>query len=52
MLYKSEHMEKITGTSVTEAWADIDHLDKDTKVSIPSYIAVEAAKEWVEENEK
>ncbi len=43
---------RITGSSETEAWADVKKVDKDTKVSTPSYEAVEAAKAWVEENEK
>lgn len=42
----------ITGASRTEAWADVNKTDKDTKVNTPSYEAVEAAKAWVEENEK
>ncbi len=51
----SEHLTKkeaAVGTSATEAWADMSKLAKDTKVNIPSEEAVEAAKEWVEENEK
>lgn len=42
----------ITGTSKTEAWADSKKKDKDTNVNTPSEEAVEAAKAWVEENEK
>ncbi|MGB3366215.1 MAG: DUF3787 domain-containing protein [Acidaminobacteraceae bacterium] len=42
----------ITGTSKTEAWADAKKVDKDTKVNTPSEEAVEAAKAWIEENEK
>lgn len=51
----SEHLTKkeaAVGGGVTEAWADMSKLAKDTKVNIPSEEAVEAAKEWVEENEK
>ncbi len=51
----TEHVnrkEAAVGSSVTEAWADMSKLEKDTKVNIPSEEAVEAAKEWVEENEK
>lgn len=40
------------GGSATEAWADSHHVEKDTKVNIPSEEAVEDAKHWVEENEK
>lgn len=39
------------GASATEAWAEQDHFDPDTHVSIPSEDAVERAKNWVEENE-
>lgn len=42
----------ITGSSRTEAWTDARKIDKNTKVNMPSYEAVEAAKAWVEENEK
>lgn len=42
----------ITGSSKTEAWADAKNIDKETNVNTPSYEAVEAAKAWVEENEK
>lgn len=42
----------ITGSSKTEAWADAQKIDKNTKVNMPSYEAVEAAKAWIEENEK
>lgn len=48
---KNKKTEKL-GTSRTEAWADIDHSEKETKITIPSEMAVEDAKEWVEENEK
>ncbi len=40
------------GSSATEAWADAEKLEKDTKVNIPSEESVNIAKEWVEENEK
>lgn len=39
------------GSAATEAWADADHHDPETHVSIPSEEAVENAKEWVEGNE-
>ncbi len=45
------HKHKETSSSVTEAWADPDHFEPDTNVSIPSEEAVEAAKKWVETNE-
>lgn len=51
----TEHLTKkeaTVGGGVTEAWADMSKFAKDTKVNIPSEEAVEAAKEWVEENEK
>lgn len=42
---------KETSSSATEAWADHDHYEPETNVSIPSEEAVENAKEWVEGNE-
>lgn len=42
---------KETSSSATEAWADHDHYEPETHVSIPSEEAVENAKEWVEGNE-
>lgn len=42
----------VVGMCRTEAWADIHHLNKDTKVSVPSSDAVIRAKDWVEENQK
>ncbi len=52
MTVLSETDKNKIGSSATEAWADVDHYEKDTHVSIPSEEAVEQAKEWVEENEK
>mgnify|MGYP000870774302 CR=1 FL=1 len=48
----TEKNKGILGASSTEAWADANKIDKETKINIPSETAVEVAKEWVEENEK
>lgn len=40
------------GSSATEAWADVEKIDEETKVNTPSEEAVEDAKKWIEENEK
>lgn len=48
---KTKEFEKL-GSSATEAWADHGKELKETKVTIPSEVAVQDAKEWVEENEK
>ncbi|WP_323985066.1 CDIF630_02480 family spore surface protein [Fusibacter ferrireducens] len=45
-------LSSILGGGATEAWADIDHYEKDSCISIPSEEAVELAKAWVEENQK
>ncbi len=45
------HKHRETSSSVTAAWADHDHYEPETNVSIPSEEAVEIAKEWVENNE-
>ena len=37
-----------TNTQVTAAWADIDKLQPESKVSIPSLNNVEEAKDWVD----
>lgn len=39
------------GSAMTAAWADHEHYDPETHVSIPSEEAVENAKEWIERNE-
>lgn len=48
---KNKQTEKL-GVSRTEAWADTDHSEKGSRITIPSEVAVEDAKRWVEENEK
>ncbi|WP_306455960.1 DUF3787 domain-containing protein [Fusibacter sp. 3D3] len=45
-------LSSILGGGATEAWADIDHYEKESCVSIPSEEAVEIAKAWVDENHK
>lgn len=45
-------LSSILGSGATEAWANTDHYEKESHVSIPSEEAVELAKAWVEENEK
>ncbi|MBF4695772.1 DUF3787 domain-containing protein [Fusibacter sp. Q10-2] len=54
MVYDSNgvRLSSILGGGATEAWADIDHYEKDSCISIPSEEAVELAKAWVEENQK
>ncbi|MDN5351906.1 MAG: hypothetical protein PWQ12_825 [Clostridiales bacterium] len=42
----------VLGASATEAWADIDKVEEETGVTIPSEAAVADAKEWVEVNQK
>ena len=37
-----------TDNQVTAAWADIDKLQPESKVSIPSLNNVEEAKDWVD----
>ncbi len=36
----------------TAAWADIEKVQPESRVPIPSQEAVDRAKDWVEENEK
>ncbi len=45
-------LSSILGSGATEAWANVDHYEQETNVSVPSEEAVELAKAWVEENEK
>ena len=45
-------LSSVLGGDATEAWADIDHYEKGSRVSIPSEEAVEDAKAWVEVNQK
>lgn len=42
----------ILGSCKTEAWADADHYQEETHVSIPSVQAVEDAMNWIGENKK
>ena len=48
---KKEIMEMAIQSDSTEAWANIEKIEKPSNVSIPSLLAVECAKEYVEENQ-
>ncbi|MEF9992364.1 MAG: DUF3787 domain-containing protein [Romboutsia sp.] len=41
-----------TNSAETAAWADIDKLKPESKVSIPSLSNVEEAKDWVDNGSK
>ncbi|WP_334292573.1 DUF3787 domain-containing protein [Romboutsia lituseburensis] len=41
-----------TNNAQTAAWADIDKLKPESKVSIPSLSNVEEAKEWVDDGSR
>lgn len=41
-----------TNNEKTAAWADIDKLKAESKVSIPSLSSVEEAKEWVDDGSR
>lgn len=47
----SDNMHKEPSSAATAAWADHDEYEPETHINIPSEEAVEAAKEWVENNE-
>jgi prephenate dehydratase len=49
---KMEELKKRVANSDSEAWANADHYQKETHVSIPSEEAVENQLEWLETNEK
>lgn len=49
---KIEDIKKRLQGATSEAWADIDHLEGEGHVSIPSEEAVERAKEYAETNER
>lgn len=48
----NEKSKAMLGASQTEAWTDAKKYESDSHVNLPSEMAVENAKEWVEENEK
>lgn len=50
----NKRLDKIdaTNSEVTAAWANMDGIDKDTNVNIPSDYEVEKAKNWVDNGSK
>lgn len=42
---------KIYGANKTEAWADAESYEPVTNINIPHEVAVENAKDWVDDNE-
>lgn len=50
--YKEKNMEIPIENNNTAAWANIERIETPSNVTIPSLLAVEEAKEFVEENEK
>lgn len=43
--------QKIYGANVTEAWSDAESYEAETNINIPHEVAVENAKDWVDDNE-
>ncbi len=54
IVYDSDNvrLSSILGGGATEAWTNVDHVEEETLLAIPTEEAVELAKAWVEENAK
>lgn len=50
--YKEQHMRTPVENHSTAAWANMERVDKESGVNIPSEMQVINAKEFVDENEK
>jgi hypothetical protein len=52
----NKHKEKSMSIPIekheTAAWANIEHIKKNSRVPLPSKFEVENAKEWVDKNQK
>lgn len=50
--YKEKNMSMPLENHKTAAWANIEHVKKNSRVPLPSTFEVKNAKEWVDNNEK
>lgn len=50
--YKEHHMRTPVENHATAAWANMERVDEESGVNIPSEMQVINAKEFVDENEK
>ena len=50
--YKEKNMSMPLESHKTAAWANIEHVKKNSRVPLPSTFEVENAKEWVDNNQK
>ena len=50
--YKEFHMRTPVENQSTAAWANMDRVDEESGVNIPSEMQVISAKEFVDENQK